>query len=349
MRSTPDTQLYRIHGLLVKSEVPIDGVRVDATRRPLLSNPFRAHRDHLDYRVVLGHARDVPQGPPAGTLLAEHAGIGFWASQSPGEPSRWTLRYSEICEVTLDRPRRTITVHPSPGAEMGMIPIFLNGPIFAHVLAMNDQLALHASAVEVDGRALAILGSSGSGKSTLAAVLCARGARLVSDDTLRVEVSQGRVICFPGSLAIRLRPGVAELANELADAEVQTTADGRTAVFPSQVAQGPVRLEAAIVPSIRRHHRRLEVQARNPMDGFVDLLRYPRLTGWRRGEPIGRLFELTTEVSELLGVYRASVPWGPPFVEGLADDLLSVAGMALPGDSALGPSVRARGEETARG
>lgn len=46
-------------------------------------------------------------------------------------------------------------------------------------------IALHASAVSIDGRAIALVGSSGHGKSTLAAALCRqRGARLLADDAV---------------------------------------------------------------------------------------------------------------------------------------------------------------------
>jgi HPr kinase/phosphorylase len=50
-------------------------------------------------------------------------------------------------------------------------------------------LALHASAVSLEGRGLLLLGESGSGKSTAAATLCERyGAELLADDaTLLVE------------------------------------------------------------------------------------------------------------------------------------------------------------------
>jgi hypothetical protein len=44
---------------------------------------------------------------------------------------------------------------------------------------------------------------------------------------------------------------------------------------------------------------------------------------WRAPEPIGKLFELTAEIAESLPLYRARVPWGPPFLAGLAEELLA--------------------------
>jgi hypothetical protein len=47
-------------------------------------------------------------------------------------------------------------------------------------------LSLHASAVAIDGRAVAFLAPKGFGKSTLAVALAMRGARLITDDSLPV-------------------------------------------------------------------------------------------------------------------------------------------------------------------
>jgi hypothetical protein len=44
---------------------------------------------------------------------------------------------------------------------------------------------------------------------------------------------------------------------------------------------------------------------------------------WRAPEPIGKLFELTAEIAESLPLYRARIPWGPPFPGGLAEELLA--------------------------
>jgi hypothetical protein len=186
------SSLYRIHGLVVDSEIPLavgsslqgaNGSRhgeQDATGS--VSHPAP------DYRVLSGEPTECPYAPPAGRLLAEMSddGFGFWLAEPREDPETWTLRYAGICEVTLDRRRRTITVRQARDGDPGLIPIFLEGNILAHALAADGFLALHASAVEVDGRALAIIGPSGMGKSTLAALLCAAGAALVADDVLRV-------------------------------------------------------------------------------------------------------------------------------------------------------------------
>ena len=140
-------------------------------------------------------------------VLAEVRNIGVWATEVPGDSGRRWLRYAEICDVTLDLRARTIVVHRALGADPALLPIFLEGSILAHTLAAEGLLSLHASAVEVEGSALAIVGHSGGGKSTLAALLCAAGGRLVTDDALDSEA----------------RAALAESVGELVIAQMRVT------------------------------------------------------------------------------------------------------------------------------
>ncbi len=69
----------------------------------------------------------------------------------------------------------------------------------------HRALALHAGAVERNGRVLLIAGPSGSGKSTLTAALVRNGARYVTDEVAVIDLPGGRVQPFakPIDLASR--------------------------------------------------------------------------------------------------------------------------------------------------
>jgi hypothetical protein len=276
-------------------------------------------------------------------VLAELRDDGFahWAVEARRDPGRWTLRYAGICDVTLDHRSRTIVVHRASEADPRLIPIFLEGNVLAHALAADGLLVLHATAVEVGGRALAIVGPSGAGKSTLGALLCAAGARLVADDALRVDATGSGVVCFPGSRGLRLRKAAASLGREIEGTAVET-ADGRTKVVPSRRVDSPLELGAALVPVPSHEATRLELRRLSTAEGLRELIRYPRLAAWRASEPIGRLFELTAEVAPALPVYRGRVPWGPPFPSGLADEILASVGLgAVPGRERANPDAPA--------
>jgi hypothetical protein len=284
-----------------------------------------------DYRLVAGPPRDCPYSPPAGRILAElrDDGFGYWVAEDQRDRRLWTLRYAGICEVGLDRGRRQIAVHPAPEAEPELIPVFLEGGVLAHVLTAEGLLALHASAVQVGDRALAIAGPSGAGKSTLAALLCAAGARLVADDALRVDATDSGAVCFPGSRRLRLRSSAASLGDMIEGAALGATADGRTAVLPVRRADAPVDLHAVLIPDPIRETNRLQMRRLGGMEALQELLRHPRLTMWRSSDPIARLFAMTAEIAAKLPVYRATVPWGPPFPSRLAERLLAGVGLDI--------------------
>jgi len=64
---------------------------------------------------------------------------------------------------------------------------------------------LHASAVVIDGQAIAFLGTSGAGKSTMSAALARRGAAFLTDDVLRIDVcADGAILAHVGPPTMRL-------------------------------------------------------------------------------------------------------------------------------------------------
>jgi hypothetical protein len=328
--------LYRIHGLVVESEIPLlAGSSAEGEKsNPRGEDPTSesAADTAPDYRVVAGAPVKCPDSPPTGRILAElrDNGYGFWATEDRSDPGTWTLRYAGICDVTLERRRRMITVRSASDADPALIPIFVEGNVLAHALAADGALALHASAVEVGGEALAIIGPSGAGKSTLAALLCAAGARFVADDVLRVDSADTGPICFPGTRALRLRPAAASLVAGIEADAVEQTADGRTRVLPTCRAEAPLRLRAALVPEPSREEPSLAVRRLDAVDGFKELIRHPRLAAWRSPDQIARLFHLTADVAPGIRVYRATVPWGPPFPPGLAQELFTSVDVGVP-------------------
>lgn len=75
--------------------------------------------------------------------------------------------------------------------------------LFAQVLplaaALHGRELFHASAVAVAGGAVGLTGLPGAGKSSVAAHLVARGASLVTDDVLALELAGDRIHAHPGA------------------------------------------------------------------------------------------------------------------------------------------------------
>lgn len=88
---------------------------------------------------------------------------------------------------------------------------WLLGSVLGHAMSLRGLPTLHGSVVEVDGRAVALLGESGAGKSTLAGAFVAAGDMMLADDHLvvrRVVTQKGGATwhALPGPPRLRLWP-----------------------------------------------------------------------------------------------------------------------------------------------
>jgi hypothetical protein len=81
-----------------------------------------------------------------------------------------------------------IVFAPEPGAGCENVAIFLVGTVFGILLHQRQQIVLHASSVEVNGKAVVFCGFSGAGKSTLAAALAKHGYRMLTDDVCAITL-----------------------------------------------------------------------------------------------------------------------------------------------------------------
>lgn len=329
--TTSRAYFYWIHGVLVESDVALDSVAFDSQS---VSPVLRTDGDGvgpLHYRVRLGGHRDCPDSPPPGRLVYEAEELpGFWVSASTRHAEHWTVRFAGDVDFEVDRHGRHVIVHPAPGADLGMISTFLGGTMLAFVLAAEEKLTLHASAVAVDGHVLAIAGPSGCGKSTLAAIMCGAGAALLTDDALRVDVDDSGVVCYRGTRTIRLRQSAAAVGRDVAGARMGETADGRAGLFPPRLAVRDASLTAVLLPHPAHGKRHLAVERIRGTESMMKLLPLARF-GWSFLAHGGStLFKLSADLADAVPVYEATIPWGPPFLPSLAEDLLAAVRLREP-------------------
>lgn len=172
---------YRAFGLRVDSEVPLpslpasnpgsgdDAGAVDVTvRRASIPTDPSALADGFD---------PVYEGPD-GALVAYRSGeTVHWFAEGVG-----TLRVDA---------GETVEARPGPSAEDGSLADLVAGPGLRTACRLRGAVVFHASAVAVDGRAVAFLGRSGAGKSTAAAACHAAGHTVASDDAVVVRWCDG--------------------------------------------------------------------------------------------------------------------------------------------------------------
>ena len=89
-----------------------------------------------------------------------------------------------------------------PPLTMDDLAVYLRGPVMGFVLRRRGVMALHASAVAVQGRAVVLCGPSESGKSTTAAALALRGVPVLCDDITALS---------DGSVGFQVEPGYARI------------------------------------------------------------------------------------------------------------------------------------------
>jgi hypothetical protein len=162
-------------------------VRLEQTSRAVVDDRWRAARP----RVLL--RREVAGG-----------GVGLTVEQDTRSGYRvWAPRHGAWL-VAPDG--RTVTGAP-PAAPRWRWERLVLAQALPLASVLRGLEVLHASAVALDGRAIAFLGPSGAGKTTLAMHLLARGARLVTDDVLAVTAAGGSVTAHRGGAVARIDAG----------------------------------------------------------------------------------------------------------------------------------------------
>lgn len=172
-----------------------------------------------------------------------------------------------------------IDCHPPAPEPENLVEIRLLGPVFSYWLERRGLPTLHASAVDVGGRAVAFLSSHGGGKTGLAAAMMRAGCSLLTDDVLPLEEREGTFFGRPGYPQMRMWPDEAEwflggfedltlVHPALAKRRVPVGPDG-FGVFQGSTLP----LSCLYVPE-RQPDGGVEIQDLPPREAFLELVRH---------------------------------------------------------------------------
>jgi hypothetical protein len=128
------------------------------------------------------------------------------------------LQYADGTEFLVDNAgTRVWATWPADTLTLEDTATYLLGPVMGFVLLLRGFVSLHACAVAVDDRAIAIVGPAGSGKSTTAAAFAGRGYAILAEDVVTLRDhrdSRGyggaSFMVEPGYPSIRLWPSSVE-------------------------------------------------------------------------------------------------------------------------------------------
>ena len=117
------------------------------------------------------------------------------------------LVWTDHAEFRMSSDASTVSYLPLSRATSATIETFLLGQVLSFVLLRRGREPFHATVLERDDRAVALLGRSGQGKSTLAAAMLTRDWRIMTDDLMVVDGTDA----LPGMPRIKLFPRAANL------------------------------------------------------------------------------------------------------------------------------------------
>jgi len=267
-------------GFMLRSSLPFQTLRSASGEAPLLVEVAQVDAPVGDPMAVW-HAR--PDNPFHARLHRQGAGYHFWTSDAG------------TYEVAPDEGR----IRVGGGAEPLRRELRLFGIPAALCALHAGDLSIHASAVEITGRALLLAGPTMHGKTTLAAALAAAGHRLLAEDTVRCSLDSLPAL-YPGPAAVRLRPDVADQLHMPGARRADGSADaGRQPMIfdPARRGDGrPVPL-AGIV--LLRRAEKIEMHAAGAADAARDLfaLSFRLPTDESRRSCFAHVVDLTARVA----------------------------------------------------
>lgn len=193
---------------------------------------------------------------------------GFWAT------AEGTYLFWEDVGTLLVRGGNEIIIDPVPGVEERRLRLFLLGAAMGVLHHQRGQLVLHASAVEIDGGAVLFLGGRGWGKSTMAAALHDQGHRVLCDDVVAMELSEGGVpTVSPGFPQLKLWPDVvASLGMDPASLpRLSSRFEKRHFRVNNGFCNTPAPVKHIIV---LRRGPNVEIEHLQPQEALIELLRH---------------------------------------------------------------------------
>ena len=186
----------RAHGLTIASDRSLDGLaHAPANSTPdLILQSGVAPIAEADRSRWFDRRYQPGDGPP--DLVATRLNGGQWLE----------FAYTNGPTFVMDAGARHVWASASSSPAADGLDDYLLGPILGIALRLRGALCLHASAVDIGGRACAFAGPAGAGKSTMAASFARAGFPVLADDTITLIAQEALWMVAPAFPRLRLWP-----------------------------------------------------------------------------------------------------------------------------------------------
>ncbi len=178
---------YSVFGLLLHSNLALPGIA---------PTPSGASSPDMEFHLGISpdQGRELPAAEEELLYVSSY-------STEKGEPALriWRAAKSALLRIAysggpqfwLDNKRENLWAAWPVTSSLEETSTYLLGPILGLLLRLRGVTCLHASAVAIEDRCVAFVGSEGAGKSTTAAALARRGCGVLSDDIVALVEQEG--------------------------------------------------------------------------------------------------------------------------------------------------------------
>ena len=203
---------------------------------------------------------------------------------------------------------------------------YLLGPVMGFVMLLRGIVCLHASAIAVGDKAIALLGPAGSGKSTTAAAFSDRGYRVLAEDVVTLDERGRNFLVRPGYPCIRLWPASVKAlyGSETHLPKLTPNWDKCYLDLREQFHAEPLPLAAIYHLGERRHDAGAPfVETLDRSEGLLSLIANTYATKLMDKQMRAREFELLTRVMNNVSLRRITPHADPVRIPELCDTILN--------------------------
>jgi len=222
----------------------------------------------------------------------------------------YLIRFTHQADFAISDDLSSVVCTPVPEAESGIgRTLYCNAiqPLIANHLG---GISLHASAVCIDGRAVAFLGPSRMGKTTLAAAFARQGYPFLTEDVLNLEASETGYIVQPARPVLRLfGDSAAELLGTSPTVEPPQTAR-KTDIEANDLlphADKPVALGALLLLGAGQCNQ-VTVQALEPASALARLMQHAFILDVEDKPRLRGHFDRIAELADAVRCYELDYP-----------------------------------------
>jgi hypothetical protein len=192
---------FDVFGLRLRCDRPIPG---------LVASP---ESSRFDVNVVLNpehllpdSLRDAPRQLRYASPNLDQHGAPNLTAWTQADGAFFHFQYGDGTEFLIDRTGAQIRCTWPPAFTVEDAATYLLGPVLGFVLRLRGITCLHASAIDIDGHSIAIVGPPGAGKSTVAAVFAKSGFGVMSDDVVALIEEGNTFLAQPAYPRVGLWP-----------------------------------------------------------------------------------------------------------------------------------------------